>query len=84
VEKHAFCVFSFASMERVLRLAVTGSSISVRLLGVIGCRCLRGIDCRRPEVDGYTVGERSWKNVIFCVFSFAAMEWGFEAYGLGE
>jgi hypothetical protein len=23
---------------------------------------------------GHTVGERSWKNVVFCVFSVAAME----------
>jgi hypothetical protein len=47
-----FFVFSVAVMERVLRLAVRGNSISGRVFGVRGCRCLSGIDCRRPEVDG--------------------------------
>jgi hypothetical protein len=39
-------------MESVLRLAVRGIVFPVGLFGVRGCRCLRGIDCRRPEVDG--------------------------------
>jgi hypothetical protein len=38
--------------KSVLRLAVGGIVIPVGLLDVRGCRCLRGIDCRRPEVDG--------------------------------
>jgi hypothetical protein len=24
---------------------------------------------------GHTVGERSWKKVVFCVFGVAVMEW---------
>jgi hypothetical protein len=30
---------------------------------------------------GHTVGERSWKYVVFFVFSVAVMEMGFEACG---
>jgi hypothetical protein len=36
--------------KSVLRLAVRGIVFPVGLFGVRGCRCLRGIDCRRPEV----------------------------------
>jgi hypothetical protein len=36
----------------LLMLAVKEIVSSVGLFGVIGCRCLRGIDCRRQEVDG--------------------------------
>jgi hypothetical protein len=38
--------------KSVLRLAVREIVVSVGLFGVRGCRCLRSIDCRRPEVDG--------------------------------
>jgi hypothetical protein len=37
--------------KSVLRLAVREIVVSVGLFGVRGCRCLRGIDCRRPQVD---------------------------------
>jgi hypothetical protein len=49
-----FCIPAWQLWECVLRLAVRGSSIvvPVGLFGVRGCRCLIGIDCRRPEVDG--------------------------------
>jgi uncharacterized membrane protein len=52
VEKRAFCVFTLSMWQSVLRLAVRGNSISGRVFGVRGCRCLSGIDCRRSEVDG--------------------------------
>jgi hypothetical protein len=30
---------------------------------------------------GHTVGERSWKNVVFVYLAVAVMEMGFEACG---
>jgi hypothetical protein len=51
-----FVYLAWRLRKSVLRLAVRGNSISGRLFGVRGCRCLRGIDCRRPEVDGTNGG----------------------------
>jgi hypothetical protein len=70
VENVVFCVFSLTDYGRsVLRLAVRGNSICgwvVRQSEV--CRCLRGIDCRRPEVDG-TYGRISGRGIrgFFCL-----------------
>jgi hypothetical protein len=52
-ECEVYRVFSVVVMESVLRFAVGENSLSGRVvIGFRGCRCLRGIDCRRPEVDG--------------------------------
>jgi hypothetical protein len=52
VEKRGFCVFRVALWKGVLRLAVSEIVFPVGFFGFRGCRCLRGIECRRPEVDG--------------------------------
>jgi hypothetical protein len=54
----------------------------VGLFGFRGCRCLRGIDCRRPEVDG-TYGESAVveKPVYFVYLAWRSSERGFEACG---
>jgi hypothetical protein len=47
-----FVYLAWRLRQSVLRLAVRGIVFPIGLFGVIECRCLRGIDSRRPEVDG--------------------------------
>jgi hypothetical protein len=48
-----------------------GIEFPVVLVGITRCRCLRGIDCRRPEVDGTYGGRAVVKKRGFCVLNLA-------------
>jgi hypothetical protein len=68
--------------KSVLRLAVRGNSISGRVVRRQRVSVFEGH--RLPSTGmsmGHTVGELSWKNGDFCVFSVAAMAKCFEACG---
>jgi hypothetical protein len=67
-------------MESFLRLAVRGIVFPVGLFGVRGCRCLRASIAVDRKSMGHTVGERSWKNVVF-VYLASVYGKGFEACG---
>jgi hypothetical protein len=66
------------------RLRLGGILFPIELFGVFVCRCLRVIDCRRPDVDGIYGGRAVVKNRAFSVFSVSTLEKSFDACGLGE
>jgi hypothetical protein len=83
--KNVLFLFSTLRLRKsVLRLAVRGNRISDRVVFSQGGRCLRASIAVDRKSMRHTVGERSWKNVVYCVFSVAVMEKCFEACGYGE
>jgi multisubunit Na+/H+ antiporter MnhE subunit len=64
-----FLYLAWRLWKSVVTLAVKGILFPVGFFAVRGCRSLRGIDCRWPEVDGtydgWSVVERSRLSVYF-------------------
>jgi hypothetical protein len=77
-----FVCLAWQLWQSVLRLAVRGSSISGRFVRRHRVPVFEGH--RLPSTGSsmrQTVGELSWKNADFCVFSVAVKEKCFEACG---
>jgi hypothetical protein len=75
-----FVYLAWRLRKSVLTLAVRGNTISGR---VVRRQRVPVFKEHRYAVDrksmGHTVGERWWKNVVFCVFSVVVMEKCFDA-----
>jgi hypothetical protein len=77
-----FVYLAWRLRQSVLRLAVTGNSIFGRVVRRQRVPVFEGH--RLPSTGksiGQTVGELSWKNADFCVFSVAVTAKCFEACG---
>jgi hypothetical protein len=83
VEKRRIFVYlAWRIWQSVLRLAVRGNSISGRVVRRQRVPVFEGH--RLPSTAsrlGHTIGELSWNNAYFCVFSVAVMAKCFEACG---